>query len=111
MFEEGDPIKANPLAWWEFKDCMEYLERSGLERHPLHDQVHIHCGLVPALAEHRVCHVFGMQRPSLGGIYGLHASWRCPAHLADSSSCPPGAGIPQHRRPAFHRAGAKGEVV
>ncbi|CAK0787949.1 hypothetical protein CVIRNUC_011171 [Coccomyxa viridis] len=38
VFEEGDPIKANPLAWWEFKDCMEYLERSGLERHPLHDQ-------------------------------------------------------------------------
>lgn len=32
-------MKANPLAWWEFKDCMDYLERSGLERHPLHDQV------------------------------------------------------------------------
>ena len=38
VFEDGQPIKANPLAWWEFKDCMEYLERSGLERHPLHDQ-------------------------------------------------------------------------
>ncbi len=31
-------MKANPLAWWEFQDCMEYLERNGLERHPLHDQ-------------------------------------------------------------------------
>lgn len=39
VFEDGQPIKANPLAWWEFKDCMEYLERNGLERHPLHDQV------------------------------------------------------------------------
>jgi 3'-phosphoadenosine 5'-phosphosulfate sulfotransferase (PAPS reductase)/FAD synthetase len=38
VFEDGQPIKANPLAWWEFKDCMEYLERNGLERHPLHDQ-------------------------------------------------------------------------
>ena len=49
MFEEGDPIKANPLAWWEFKDCMEYLERSGLERHPLHDQVH-HSGSCACLS-------------------------------------------------------------
>lgn len=32
-------MKVNPLAWWEFKDCMQYLERNGLERHPLHDQV------------------------------------------------------------------------
>ncbi len=39
VFEEGSPVKANPLAWWEFKDCMDYLERHGLERHPLHDQV------------------------------------------------------------------------
>jgi phosphoadenosine phosphosulfate reductase len=40
VFEEGTPVKANPLAWWEFKDCMDYLERNSLERHPLHDQVH-----------------------------------------------------------------------
>ncbi|KAK9916259.1 hypothetical protein WJX75_000636 [Coccomyxa subellipsoidea] len=38
VFEEGSPVKANPLAWWEFKDCMQYLQRKGLERHPLHDQ-------------------------------------------------------------------------
>ena len=31
VFEDGQPIKANPLAWWEFKDCMEYLERNCLE--------------------------------------------------------------------------------
>lgn len=39
VFEEGSLVKANPLAWWEFKDCMQYLQRNGLERHPLHDQV------------------------------------------------------------------------
>ena len=111
MFEEGDPIKANPLAWWEFKDCMEYLERSGLERHPLHDQVHNHSGLLPALAEHPARDTSVSLRPSSGGNHGQHASWRCPAHLADSPSCPPGAGVPQHRRPALHRAGAGGEVV
>ena len=38
VFEGGSPVKANPLAWWEFQDCMEYLHRNGLERHPLHDQ-------------------------------------------------------------------------
>ncbi|EIE26875.1 adenine nucleotide alpha hydrolases-like protein [Coccomyxa subellipsoidea C-169] len=38
VFEGGSPVKANPLAWWEFKDCMDYLKRHGLERHPLHDQ-------------------------------------------------------------------------
>eukprot|EP00884_Botryococcus_braunii_P008817 jgi/Botrbrau1/17937/Bobra.50_1s0033.2 len=39
LFEEGTPVKVNPIAWWEFKDCLDFLERNGLERHPLHDQV------------------------------------------------------------------------
>lgn len=38
VFEEGKPVKCNPLAWWTFKDCFQYLEAEQLEKHPLHDQ-------------------------------------------------------------------------
>lgn len=37
-FEKGTPVKCNPLAWWTFKDCFEYLDRHQLDRHPLHSQ-------------------------------------------------------------------------
>ncbi|KAK9801365.1 hypothetical protein WJX73_000633 [Symbiochloris irregularis] len=37
-FEDGHPVKSNPLAWWTFKDCFDYLDRHDLERHPLHSQ-------------------------------------------------------------------------
>lgn len=39
VFEEGKPVKCNPLAWWTFKDCFDYLQRHGLEYHPLHNKV------------------------------------------------------------------------
>ena len=39
VFEGGKPVKCNPLAWWTFKDCFQYLETEQLEKHPLHDQV------------------------------------------------------------------------
>lgn len=26
-FEDGHPVKSNPLAWWTFKDCFDYLDR------------------------------------------------------------------------------------
>jgi 3'-phosphoadenosine 5'-phosphosulfate sulfotransferase (PAPS reductase)/FAD synthetase len=42
LWEDGKVVKVNPLAWWEFKDCMDYLERKNLERHPLHEQVSPH---------------------------------------------------------------------
>lgn len=29
-FEKGTPVKCNPLAWWTFKDCFEYLDRREL---------------------------------------------------------------------------------
>lgn len=40
LFEQGKPVKCNPLAWWEFKDCFNYIEQQGLEAHPLHEEVH-----------------------------------------------------------------------
>jgi 3'-phosphoadenosine 5'-phosphosulfate sulfotransferase (PAPS reductase)/FAD synthetase len=39
VFESGDPVKCQPLAYWEFRDCFDYLEKYGLEGHPLHKQV------------------------------------------------------------------------
>lgn len=39
LVEEGSPIKCNPLAWWEFKDCWDYIDKQGLQYHPLHDEV------------------------------------------------------------------------
>ena len=38
VFEGGKPVKCNPLAYWTFKDCFDYLESENLEKHPLHDQ-------------------------------------------------------------------------
>lgn len=38
VFEDGKPVKCNPLAYWTFKDCFTYLEDNKLEKHPLHDQ-------------------------------------------------------------------------
>ena len=39
VFEGGHPVKAQPLAFWSFADCFAYLDKYGLERHPLHEQV------------------------------------------------------------------------
>ncbi|GJP31608.1 hypothetical protein CLOM_g14410 [Closterium sp. NIES-68] len=36
VFEDGAPVKVQPLAYWEFKDCFDYLERHGVPPHPLH---------------------------------------------------------------------------
>ncbi|KAK9832865.1 hypothetical protein WJX74_000020 [Apatococcus lobatus] len=38
VFEAGKPLKCNPLAYWEFRDCWDYVEANKLEYHPLHDQ-------------------------------------------------------------------------
>ena len=32
------PVNVQPLAWWEFKDCMTYIDDKGLDAHPLHAQ-------------------------------------------------------------------------
>lgn len=37
-FEEGDPVKCQPLAFWTFEDCFAYLEKHGVPAHPLHSQ-------------------------------------------------------------------------
>ena len=39
IFEDGTPVKAQPLAYWTFADCFAYLERLGAPAHPLHAQV------------------------------------------------------------------------
>lgn len=39
VFEAGKPLKCNPLAYWEFRDCWDYVHANKLEYHPLHDQV------------------------------------------------------------------------
>ncbi|CAI7842150.1 unnamed protein product [Closterium sp. NIES-54] len=36
LFEDGTPVKVQPLAYWEFRDCFDYLERHGVPAHPLH---------------------------------------------------------------------------
>ena len=41
LLEEGSPIKCNPLAWWEFQDCWNYIEGNKLQYHPLHDEVSV----------------------------------------------------------------------
>jgi phosphoadenosine phosphosulfate reductase len=38
VFEAGDPVKCNPLAYWEFRDCWDYIHKHKLAYHPLHDQ-------------------------------------------------------------------------
>ena len=38
VFEEGSPVKCNPLAWWTFRDVFDYIGSNGLQAHPLHDQ-------------------------------------------------------------------------
>ena len=39
VFEAGKPLKCNPLAYWEFRDCWDFVHANKLEYHPLHDQV------------------------------------------------------------------------
>lgn len=39
VFEEGSPVKCQPLAFWTFADCFAYLEKHGVPAHPLHEQV------------------------------------------------------------------------
>ncbi len=39
MFEDGAPVKCNPLAFWEFRDCFNYTDVNGLDIHPLHAEV------------------------------------------------------------------------
>ena len=39
LLEAGAPVKCNPLAWWEFKDCWDYIDQQKLQYHPLHDEV------------------------------------------------------------------------
>lgn len=34
----GGPTKCQPLAYWEFRDCFDYLAKHGVEAHPLHGQ-------------------------------------------------------------------------
>jgi phosphoadenosine phosphosulfate reductase len=31
-------VKVNPLAYWEFRDCWDYIKKYNLAYHPLHDQ-------------------------------------------------------------------------
>ncbi|GAQ87007.1 Phosphoadenosine phosphosulfate reductase [Klebsormidium nitens] len=38
LFEGGDMVKVNPLAYWEFRDCWDYIKKYSLAYHPLHDQ-------------------------------------------------------------------------
>lgn len=38
VFEEGKMVKVQPLAYWEFRDCWDYLKKYSLPYHPLHDQ-------------------------------------------------------------------------
>mmetsp|Transcript_15340 Transcript_15340/g.46328 ORF Transcript_15340/g.46328 Transcript_15340/m.46328 type:complete len:324 (-) Transcript_15340:551-1522(-) len=38
VFEEGSPVKCQPLAFWTFADCFAYLEKHGVPAHPLHEQ-------------------------------------------------------------------------
>jgi len=35
-WEGGATAKCQPLAYWEFRDCFAYLDRHGVEAHPLH---------------------------------------------------------------------------
>lgn len=36
--QPNEPVKAQPLVYWEFQDCFDYLNKHGVEYHPLHDQ-------------------------------------------------------------------------
>jgi len=45
LLEAGAPVKCNPLAWWEFKDCWDYIDQQKLQYHPLHDEVRQHPSL------------------------------------------------------------------
>eukprot|EP00241_Pyramimonas_parkeae_P011020 CAMPEP_0114249808 /NCGR_PEP_ID=MMETSP0058-20121206/14352_1 /TAXON_ID=36894 /ORGANISM="Pyramimonas parkeae, CCMP726" /LENGTH=258 /DNA_ID=CAMNT_0001363403 /DNA_START=215 /DNA_END=991 /DNA_ORIENTATION=- len=38
IFEPGTPNKINPLAFWTFEDCFDYINKHGIPYHPLHDQ-------------------------------------------------------------------------
>jgi len=35
---KGAPVNVQPLAWWEFEDCMRYLDAENIPKHPLFDQ-------------------------------------------------------------------------
>lgn len=34
----GPSVSVQPLAYWEFRDCFAYLDKHGVEAHPLHSQ-------------------------------------------------------------------------
>eukprot|EP00850_Spirogloea_muscicola_P009345 SM000052S17737 [mRNA] locus=s52:428610:431364:+ [translate_table: standard] len=37
-FEEGKMAKVQPLAYWEFRDCWDYIDKYQIPYHPLHDE-------------------------------------------------------------------------
>lgn len=47
LFESGTMAKVQPLAYWEFRDCFDYLESNGVPAHPLHAQGYPSIGDVP----------------------------------------------------------------
>lgn len=40
-------MKCNPLAYWEFRDCFDFVESNGLEAHPLHAEVSLNMPCFP----------------------------------------------------------------
>eukprot|EP00238_Polyblepharides_amylifera_P006123 CAMPEP_0196574296 /NCGR_PEP_ID=MMETSP1081-20130531/4046_1 /TAXON_ID=36882 /ORGANISM="Pyramimonas amylifera, Strain CCMP720" /LENGTH=292 /DNA_ID=CAMNT_0041892279 /DNA_START=277 /DNA_END=1155 /DNA_ORIENTATION=- len=38
VYEKGSPVKVNPLAYWTFEDCWDYIRIHNVPYHPLHDQ-------------------------------------------------------------------------
>lgn len=38
LFEEGKMTKVNPIAFWTFEDCFDYLNANEIPYHPLHDK-------------------------------------------------------------------------
>mmetsp|Transcript_23416 Transcript_23416/g.41420 ORF Transcript_23416/g.41420 Transcript_23416/m.41420 type:complete len:462 (-) Transcript_23416:123-1508(-) len=38
VYEDGKMAKVNPLAYWTFEDCWDYINKYKIAYHPLHDQ-------------------------------------------------------------------------
>lgn len=93
-------MKCNPLAYWEFRDCFEFVESNGLEAHPLHAEASASMYAV----------VLDIAHAAACSSDTLLKEWdwlvrQCALTLTAL------AGLPVDRRRALHGACAQGEVV
>lgn len=98
MFEDGAPVKCNPLAFWEFRDCFNYTDVNGLDIHPLHAEVGRRSHEPARAPRHSGAAALGSAAGLCGRMHGGKlSSVQRRRGEADAAPLGPGPGRPRRR--------------